>query len=176
MGWSTVVVATHDMVANPCQVFVKLNEDYADLFCELFDGIDAADFRADGESWLAGSEAAGRSGPAVEAAALAGERIAAEAARPSPSCSASTPRSPRPTRSSAGPSPPALSEYALRYAESGRFDSGRRTGRPAPALRTPGRRGQLPDDLADAFGAVVRVRHADWDACDHATAARPTPA
>lgn len=29
--------------------------------------------------------------------------------------------------------------------------------------------GQLPDDLADAFGSVVRVDAAGWDACDHAT-------
>jgi predicted amidohydrolase len=32
-----------------------------------------------------------------------------------------------------------------------------------------GRRGQLPDDVADAFGAVVRVSAADWDLCDHTT-------
>ena len=42
---------------------------------------------------------------------------------------------------------------------------------PAPSFpASPGRaaRGQLPDDLADALGSVVRVTAADWDACDHA--------
>ena len=29
--------------------------------------------------------------------------------------------------------------------------------------------GQMPEHLADAFGAVVRVPGADWDACDHVT-------
>ena len=37
-----------------------------------------------------------------------------------------------------------------------------------PRFARPGRRGQLPEDLADAFGSVVRVRAADWDRCDHA--------
>src|SRR6185369_1225587 len=64
--------------------------------------------------------------------------------------------------------PPALAEYALRYAESGRLDSGARPGALLPRFARPGRRGQLPDDLADAFGSVVRVKAADWDACDHA--------
>ena len=36
-----------------------------------------------------------------------------------------------------------------------------------PRFARPGRRGQLPDDLADAFGSVVRVGSAGWDACDH---------
>jgi predicted amidohydrolase len=69
----------------------------------------------------------------------------------------------------AGPAPPALTEYALRYAESGRLDSGAGTGALLPRFARPGRRGQLPDDLADAFGAVVRVRGTEWDACDHVT-------
>ena len=63
--------------------------------------------------------------------------------------------------------PPALTEYALRYAESGRIDSGARPGALLPRFARPGRRGQLPDDPADAFGSVVRVDAADWDACDH---------
>ncbi len=37
-----------------------------------------------------------------------------------------------------GAAPPALAEYALRYAESGRFDSGSSSRRPAPPLRPPG--------------------------------------
>src|SRR4051812_6009626 len=64
--------------------------------------------------------------------------------------------------------PPALAEYALRYAESGRFDSGAVPGALLPRFARPGRGGQLPDHLADAFGSVVRVSAAGWDACDHA--------
>ena len=64
--------------------------------------------------------------------------------------------------------PPAISEYALRYAESGRLDSGAGPGALLPRFARPGRGGQLPDDPADAFGSVLRVKAADWDACDHA--------
>ena len=104
----------------------------------------------------------------VEQAALDGPvRRPRAGVRRSPSCSASTPPSPTPTRCSARP-PPALTEYALRYAESGRLDSGALPGALLPRFARPGRRGQLPDDLADAFGSVVRVGSADWDACDHA--------
>src|ERR1051325_6973416 len=144
----------------------QVRDDYADLFCELFDGIAAADFRAHGESWLLDREVQARAAE-VEASALAGKPIAvghpfvallgldAALARAHPLLG--------------GPAPPALSEYALRYAESGRFDSGARPGALLPRFARPGRRGQLPEDLADAFGAVVRVQQADWDACDHAT-------
>ena len=144
-----------------CQVI-----DYADLFCELFDGIDVADFRADGERWLVDRELQA-AGAEVEAAALAGEPVAvrhpfaallgldAALARASPLLG--------------GPAPGALSEYALRYAESGRLDSGTGPGALLPRFARPGRGGQRPEDLADAFGAVVRVRAADWEACDHAT-------
>jgi hypothetical protein len=62
--------------------------------------------------------------------------------------------------------PPALTEYALRYAESGRLDSGAHPGALLPRFARPGRRGQLPSDLADAFGAVVRIDVAAWEACD----------
>src|SRR4051794_13991418 len=67
-----------------------------------------------------------------------------------------------------GAAPRALTEYALRYAESGRFDSGALPGALLPRFARPGRRGQLPDDLADAFASVVRVDAARWAACDHA--------
>src|SRR4051794_13826978 len=69
--------------------------------------------------------------------------------------------------------PPALTEYALRYVESGRLDSGALPGALLPRFARPGRRGQLPDDLADAFGSVVRVNSAGWDACDHAALPGP---
>ena len=63
--------------------------------------------------------------------------------------------------------PQALTEYALRYAESGRLDSGALPGALLPRFARPGRRGQLPDDMADAFGAVIRVNSTERDACNH---------
>ena len=51
-----------------------MSEDYADLFCELFDGIDVAEFRANGESWLLDRKLQAQAAE-VEAAALAGERV-----------------------------------------------------------------------------------------------------
>ena len=143
-----------------------MTPDYADLFCALFDRIDAAEFHAAGEGWMAESAAAAA---AVEQAALGGEPVA-------------EPDGGRDTFAAAlgldaalahanplfgGAPPPALAEYALRYAEAGRLDSGALPGARLPRFARPGRRGQLPDDLADAFGSVVRVRAADWDACEH---------
>ena len=52
--------------------------------------------------------------------------------------------------------PAALAEYALRYAESGRFDSGAIPGGLLPRFARPGRRGQLPD--------ASRTRSARWSA------------
>jgi predicted amidohydrolase len=139
--------------------------DYADLFCELFDQIDGVDFHEHGERWLVDSELQAAAAD-VEAAALAGSAVDvrhpfaalvgldAALAHANPLL---------------GVPPPALSEYALRYAESGRLDSGAVPGALLPRFARPGRRGQLPEDLADAMGAVVRVSAADWDACDHAT-------
>jgi predicted amidohydrolase len=145
-----------------CQVI----KDYADLFCELFDGIDAADFRAKGEGWLLDQQVQAE-GAEVEAAALAGERV--EVRHPFAALLGLDAALARANPLLGGPAPPALSEYALRYAESGRFDSGAGPGALLPRFARPGRGGQLPEDLADAFGAVVRVQEADWDACDHAT-------
>src|SRR4051812_31262373 len=64
--------------------------------------------------------------------------------------------------------PPSLAEYALRYAEAASLDSGAMPGALLPRFTRPGRHGQLPEDLADAFGSVVRVRADAWDICDHA--------
>src|SRR4051812_48526823 len=50
-----------------------MSQDYADLFCELFDRLDPAAFRADGERWLAEAQA---TADAVEQAALAGAPVA----------------------------------------------------------------------------------------------------
>jgi predicted amidohydrolase len=146
-----------------------LNDDYANLFCELFDRLDPAEFRAAGEGWMRDGDVAAAAAE-VEQRALDGDPVAAPdggrrtfavllgldaaLAHANPALS--------------GTAPAALTEYALRYAESRRLDSGALPGALIPRFARPGRRGQLPDDLADAFGSVVRVNAADWAACDHA--------
>src|SRR5262245_37036944 len=147
-----------------------MREDYADRFCELFDQLNPTEFRAEGESWMRDSQVVATAA-AVEQAALDGEPVALPASRPQAfagllGLDAALAHA-NPVSGEAAP--PALTEYALRYAESGRFDTGARPGALLPRFARPGRRGQLPDDLADAFGAVVRVQGAHWDACDHAT-------
>ena len=144
-----------------------MSQDYADLFSELFDRLDRAEFHAAGESWMADARVAATAAE-VEQAALDGGPVAdpdggwrtfgvllgldAALAHANPLFGAAA--------------PPALTEYALRYAESGRLDSGALPGALLPRFARPGRRGQLPDDVADAFGSVVRVDAADWDACE----------
>src|SRR5262245_59589989 len=144
-----------------------MSTDYADLFCELFGRLDRTEFHAAGESWMADARVA-TTAAEVEQAALDGGSVAhpdggwrtfgvllgldAALAHANPLLAKA---------------PAALTEYALRYAESGRFDSGLLPGALLPRFARPGRRGQLPDDLADAFGSVVRVDVADWDACEH---------
>ena len=146
-----------------------MSQDHADLFCALFDRLDPGAFRAHGAEWMA-SDDVGVAATRAERAALAGARIPppgdqretfavllgldAAFAHANPLLGATA--------------PPALTEYALRYAEAGRFDTGAAGGALLPRFARPGRRGQLPDDPADAFGAVVRVGAADWQACDHA--------
>jgi predicted amidohydrolase len=142
--------------------------DLADLFCELFDRLDPARFVAEGEAWMADAERAATA-TRVEQAALGGEPVAApgdarEAFAVLIGLDAALAHA---NPLLGGPAPPALSEYAMRYAESGRFDSGAVPGALLPRFARPGRRGQLPDDLADAFGAVVRVDASGWNACDH---------
>ncbi len=145
-----------------------MSEDYADLFCELFDLLDPAEFRAEGEAWMGDGQVVATAA-GVEQAALDGEPVGApEGGRRTfavllgldAALAYANPLS-------GAAAPPALTEYALRYAESGRFDSGAPPGALLPRFARPGRRGQLPDDLADAFGSVVRVNAADWDCCNH---------
>src|SRR5919199_4514200 len=143
----------------------QVTEDYADLFCELFDGIDPAEFRADGESWLFDRKVQTAAAD-VETAAVAGEPV--DVRHPFAALLGLDAALARANPLLGGPAPSALTEYSLRYAESGRFDSGAGPGALLPRFARPGRRGQLPDDLADAFGSVVRVDAAAWDACDHA--------
>ncbi len=144
-------------------------EDYADRFCELFDRLDPAEFRVEGEAWMAdatvaaiaaevreaalhGEPVTGRDGGRETFAVLLGLDAALATVNPV----------------SGAVAPAALTELALRYAGSGRLDSGALPGALLPRFARPGRRGQLPDDLADAFGSVVRVAAAAWNGCDHA--------
>jgi predicted amidohydrolase len=155
--------------------------DCADIFCELFDGVAVAEYRANGEAWLADEELQAvaseveaqaldetlDAGALRERVMLSGEReqgrlafgvlrgLDAALAHANPAI--------------AGAAPPALAEYALRYAETGRLDSGALPGALVPRFARPGRGGQLPDDFADAFPATVRVGAHEWAACDHYT-------
>jgi predicted amidohydrolase len=143
--------------------------DYADRFCELFDQFDRALFQANGERWMADPELHA-SAAATEAAVLAGEEIAAP---DSGGDSFATLLGLDAALAHANPlsgevAPPALTEYALRYAETGCLDSGALPGALLPRFARPGRRGQLPDTLADAFGFVVRVDASDGGVCDRA--------
>ena len=146
-----------------------MSEDHADLFCELFDRLDPSQFRAEGEAWMADPEVADAAS-AAERAALEGTPVAApdEGRETFAALLGLDAAMAHANPLLGGPPPPALTEYALRYAESGRLDSGAPPGALLPRFARPGRRGQLPDDLADAFGSVVRVSGTAWDACDHA--------
>src|SRR4051794_19669568 len=144
-----------------CQV----SGDYADLFCELFDGIDPVEFRASGESWLLDRRIQAAADD-VEAAALGGDPV--ELGHPFAALLGLDAAFARVNSLLGGPAPAALTEYSLRYAESGRFDSGAGPGALLPRFARPGRSGQLPGDLVDTFGALVRIGEADWAACDHA--------
>ena len=146
-----------------------MSEDYADLFCELFDRLDLDQFYAEGEAWMADARLAATAAGA-ERAALDGQPVAVPEGAPQTFAALlGLDRALAHVSPLAGAAaPPALTEYALRYAESGRFDSGALPGALLPRFARPGRRGQLPDDLADAFGFVLRVDAAGWDGCDHA--------
>jgi predicted amidohydrolase len=146
-----------------------VSQDYADLFCELFDRVDPAEFRAEGEAWMGDPKVAAAAGR-IEQAALDGRPIAApDGGRQTFAVLLGLDAALVHANALFGAAaPPALTEYALRYAESGRLDSGALPGALLPRFARPGRRGQLPVDLADAFGSVVRVNTGDWDACDHA--------
>ena len=145
-----------------------MSEDYADRFCELFDRLDAVEFRAEGEAWMGDPTVAAASAE-IEQAVLDGEPIGMpEGARETFAALLGLDAAFAHANPVFGAvAPPSLTEYALRYAESGRFDTGAFPGVLLPRFARPGRRGQLPDDLADAFGSVVRVDSAGWGACDH---------
>jgi predicted amidohydrolase len=155
--------------------------DWADIFCALFDAVAVAEYRAEGEAWLADEELLAVASE-VEAQVLdetldAGalrERVARSGERERGRLAFGVLRGldaalAHVNPAIAGTPPPALAEYALRYAESGRFDSGALPGALVPRFARPGRGGQLPDDLGDAFPATVRVGAGEWAACDHRT-------
>ncbi len=146
-----------------------MSREYADHFCELFDRLEPTEFHAEGAAWM-GDAMVAATAAAVEQAALNGEPVEVpEGGRRTFAVLLGLDAALAYANPLLGtPAPPALTEYALRYAESGRLDSGARAGGLLPRFARPGRRGQLPDDLADAFGAVMRVSEAAWDACDHA--------
>ena len=153
--------------------------DCADFFCHLFDELPESAFRLGGETW-ATDRSVLELAREVERDALSGAldpaalRARIEAA-PEPERDRLRYASLRGLDAALGFAnpllgevpPPALTEYALRYAESGRFDSGAVAGGLLPRFATPGRSGQLPSDLGDAFGSVVRVPAQAWEACDH---------
>jgi predicted amidohydrolase len=154
--------------------------DCADLFCELFDGLAPAEFRIGGaEAWL-GDGRVRDLAQEIEADAVDGS-LSAEAVRASveqdPGGEGTVARfaallgldaalaHANPLLS--GVAPPALAEPALRYAEGGRLDSGVLPGALLPRFARPGRGGQLPGDLSEAFASVIRVGPTEWDACEH---------
>jgi predicted amidohydrolase len=155
--------------------------DWADIFCELFDGVAIAEYRANGEAWLADEELLAMASE-VEARAL-DETLDAGALRERVMRSGDRERGrlafgvlrgldaalAHANPAIAGTAPPAVAEYTLRYAEAGRLDSGALPGALLPRFARPGRGGQLPDDLADAFAATVRVGAREWAACEHHT-------
>src|SRR5262245_61658289 len=108
--------------------------DYADLFSELFDGIDAAAFHANGERWLL-DQTVQAAAAEVETAAVNGEPV--DVQHPFAALLGLDAALARANPLLGGPPPPALSEYALRYAESGRFDSGAGSGALLPRFARP---------------------------------------
>ena len=122
-----------------------MSEDLADFFCELFDRLDPAQLHAEGEAWMADAEVAATAA-GVERTALDGEPVAAPdgdratfgvllgldaaLAHANPLLGAAA--------------PPALTEYALRYVESGRLDSGAVPGALLPRFARPGAGANCP--------------------------------
>jgi predicted amidohydrolase len=146
-----------------------MSQDYADLFCELFDGLDAAQFGREGEGWMVNAEV-GATAARVERAVMAGEVVApADGDRGSFATLLGLDAALAHVNPLLGEAaPPVLTEYALRYAETGALDTGALPGALLPRFARPGRRGQVPDSLADAFASVVRVDAASWGVCDRA--------
>jgi hypothetical protein len=112
----------------------QVNGDYADLFCGLFDEIDPAEFRANRETWLT-DPLVNQTAARVEAAVLAGDLV--EADSPFAALLGIDAAFAYANPVLGGPAPAVLSEFALRYGETGRFDSGNGLG--ALLLASPAR-------------------------------------
>src|SRR5262245_48405698 len=115
-----------------------MRQDYADRFCELFDQLNPTEFHAEGESWMRDRRVVATAA-AVEQAALDGEAVALPNSGPEAfagllGLDAALAHANPVSRQAA---PPVLTEYALRYAESGRFDSGARAGALLPRFARP---------------------------------------
>src|SRR4051794_32330140 len=123
-----------------------MSEDYADLFCELFDRLDPAQFLTEGEAWMVDAEVV-TTAARIGQAALGGEPVAApDGGRETFAVLLGLDAALAHANPLVGEvAPPALTEYVLRYAESGRLDSGAVPGALLPRFARPGRRGQLPD-------------------------------
>jgi predicted amidohydrolase len=144
--------------------------DPADVLCWAFDTISRSAFRASVEQWEWDDELE-RISARVEADAIAGTLGAISIAGDADAYAVvrgldRALQSVNPLLS--GVPPAALRPLAARYARTGRLDSGAVEGALLPRFASGGRRGQLPDDVHDALGSVVRVPALDWDACDHA--------
>lgn len=151
-----------------------LTDDPADLLCATYDAIPRMAFRTAIERWD-DDPALGALSERVEAAALSG--ATGEAARLAAGGDAAARYAivrgldralAHVSPLVGGVPPPALAPLAMRHARHGRLDTGAAGGALLARVASGGRRGQLPEDLADALGAVVRVPAADWEACDHA--------
>jgi predicted amidohydrolase len=152
--------------------------DYADLFAALYDEVDAAAFRRSAERLL--------DDPAVEVLAQRTSNAAARGELSEGWVGAALGRGAHHDRTRlalllgldrafaridplrpAHQTSRALREYASRYRERGRLDSGSGPGALLPRFVRPGRDTQLPSDLRDAFHMVVRVSAEDWERTDH---------
>ena len=144
--------------------------DPADVLCWAFDTISRSAFRASVERWE-GDPELDRMSARVEADALAGTlgELPVDGDAAAYAVVRGLDRALSRANPLLGGAPPrALRPIAIRYARTGRLDSGAVAGGLLPRFASGGRRGQLPDDIHDALGAVVRVPAPDWDACDHA--------
>jgi predicted amidohydrolase len=149
----------------------------ADHFCRLYDEVDVQQLLDHAEAWradpatertarwlrdevLAGRYDARRTAGAIAAALDPGrQRIAHLRGLDLAFQEASPTLGARPPR--------ALTAMVQRYTLLGRFNTEAVAGGLVPRFAAPGRRGQLPDALADLFGAVQRVSPACWESVDH---------
>jgi predicted amidohydrolase len=151
----------------------------ADLFCELYDGLDEAAVRRRGEAWAMDkflkSAADGVAGEVRSGTPVAQIRrrleVSADVEWQRYACLLGIDRafmSLNPALQAASePIPAALQPLAMHVVAHGRLDSGACGG--ALLLRHVARSmaGNLPEHPRDAFAAVIRVPEGSWSGCDH---------